>query len=443
MVLLFGLPGVPRLRRRLRRRAALLRSAGRDAAPVPHHPGRARRAADDRARAGLPGAPRARRRCWSASALARRRGSLALRLLAARAARRARPGSPASPRSSRRSTPAVAVPADHLGGRGADPAARRARRASRSSISRCSRAPRRCSFLVERGRRRARLPDGVVAAQEGRRPAAARAPLSDAGSRALARPLPRTPALLVREGRDDLPPRREPVVAAPAAARAGRDLRLQLLGAADRRRHARSPPAARHRRASATSASPPSSPPSVAVRFVFPIGEPRGPLVVDAPHRADPARAHLVEQVLDRLRAALGLRRGPDRRHQPPARRARRPDVRSSWRRCCLVVAAIVSLGLAFGAAYPRLDTQNAAQIATGFGGDRLHGDLPRLHLAVVALEAWPVSRLFWRSSAVLPFETRHAVLAGVLFAATAAVLVATFVIARRVGLRALRRLQV
>src|SRR6185503_10277336 len=32
------------------------------------------------------------------------------------------------------------------------------------------------------------------------------------------------------------------------------------------------------------------------------------------------------------------------------------------------LLAAIVSLGLAFGAAYPRLDTQNAAQIATGFG---------------------------------------------------------------------------
>src|SRR5439155_1081805 len=32
------------------------------------------------------------------------------------------------------------------------------------------------------------------------------------------------------------------------------------------------------------------------------------------------------------------------------------------------LMAAVVSLGLAFGAAYPRLDTQNAAQIATGFG---------------------------------------------------------------------------
>jgi hypothetical protein len=60
-----------------------------------------------------------------------------------------------------------------------------------------------------------------------------------------------------------------------------------------------------------------------------------------------------------------------------------------------------------------------------------------------VALEAWPVSRLFWRSSAVLPFDVGHALLAGVLFAATAIVLLATFVVARRVGLRALRTLQV
>jgi hypothetical protein len=53
------------------------------------------------------------------------------------------------------------------------------------------------------------------------------------------------------------------------------------------------------------------------------------------------------------------------------------------------------------------------------------------------------VSRLFWRSSAVLPFELRHAVLAGVLLAATVAVLITTFVGARRIGLRALRTLQV
>ena len=107
------------------------------------------------------------------------------------------------------------------------------------------------------------------------------------------------------------------------------------------------------------------------------------------------------------------------------------------------MIAAIVAMGLAFGAVYPRLDTQNAAHIATGFGAIVYMVASLGFIAVVVALEAWPVSRIFWRSSAVLPFEVRHAALAGVLFAATAVTLVATFVGARRIGLRALRTLQV
>jgi ABC-2 type transport system permease protein len=107
------------------------------------------------------------------------------------------------------------------------------------------------------------------------------------------------------------------------------------------------------------------------------------------------------------------------------------------------MIAVIVAMGLAFGAVYPRLDTQNAAHIATGFGAIVYMVSSLGFIALVVALEAWPVSRLFWRSSAVLPFETRHAVLAGVLFAATGVVLLAGFVIARRIGLRAMRALQV
>lgn len=107
------------------------------------------------------------------------------------------------------------------------------------------------------------------------------------------------------------------------------------------------------------------------------------------------------------------------------------------------MIAAIVSMGLAFGAVYPRLDTQNAAHIATGFGAIVYMVASLGFIAVVVALEAWPVSRIFWRSSAVLPFGVGHALLAGVLFAATAIVLLATFVVARRIGLRALRTLQV
>jgi ABC-2 type transport system permease protein len=107
------------------------------------------------------------------------------------------------------------------------------------------------------------------------------------------------------------------------------------------------------------------------------------------------------------------------------------------------LIAAIVSLGLAFGAVYPRLDTQNAAHIATGFGAIVYMVTCLGFIAVVVALEAWPVSRLFWRSSATLPFGALHATLAGALFAATGAVQVGTFLVARRVGLGALRRLQV
>jgi len=107
------------------------------------------------------------------------------------------------------------------------------------------------------------------------------------------------------------------------------------------------------------------------------------------------------------------------------------------------MIAVIVAMGLAFGAVYPRLDTQNAAHIATGFGAIVYMVSSLGFIALVVALEAWPVSRLFWRSSAVLPFDGRHAVLAGGLFAATGVVLLSGFVIARRIGLRAMRTLQV
>ncbi|HEY8515607.1 MAG TPA: hypothetical protein VIS07_08840 [Candidatus Binatia bacterium] len=106
------------------------------------------------------------------------------------------------------------------------------------------------------------------------------------------------------------------------------------------------------------------------------------------------------------------------------------------------LIAVVVSLGLAFGALYPRLDTQNAAHIATGFGAIVYMVTCLGFIALIVALEAWPVSRLFWRSKASLPFGPMHATIVAVLFGVTAAVLAATFVGARRVGLRALRRLQ-
>jgi ABC-2 type transport system permease protein len=107
------------------------------------------------------------------------------------------------------------------------------------------------------------------------------------------------------------------------------------------------------------------------------------------------------------------------------------------------LMAAVVSLGLAFGAAYPRLDTHNAAQIATGFGAILYMLACLGLIAVVVALEAWPVSRLLW--------EARSGPLApGIAVASVATALVAggvpaaiVFSVAKRRALRALARLEV
>jgi hypothetical protein len=102
-------------------------------------------------------------------------------------------------------------------------------------------------------------------------------------------------------------------------------------------------------------------------------------------------------------------------------------------------MAAVVSLGLAFGATYPRFDTQNAAQIATGFGAILYMLACLGLIALVVALEAWPVTRLLReaRTGSFLVGNVVKAVSAG---GGTAAV---AFAVARRRALRALARLEV
>jgi ABC-2 type transport system permease protein len=108
-----------------------------------------------------------------------------------------------------------------------------------------------------------------------------------------------------------------------------------------------------------------------------------------------------------------------------------------------LVVAAIVSLGLAFGAAYPRVDTQNAAQIATGFGGLIYMVSCLALIFAVIALEAWPVSRLFWSRFAAQPIGTGETAAIAISFSAVAVLTVATWAVARRSALKSLAHLRV
>src|SRR5262249_55196504 len=102
------------------------------------------------------------------------------------------------------------------------------------------------------------------------------------------------------------------------------------------------------------------------------------------------------------------------------------------------MVAAVVSLGLAFGAAYPRLDTQNAAQIATGFGAIVYMVACLGVIALVVGLEAWPVSGLFWSAGWQVSLGAGETVLVVLGFGAALAVAVAVFALARRAGLRAL-----
>ena len=105
------------------------------------------------------------------------------------------------------------------------------------------------------------------------------------------------------------------------------------------------------------------------------------------------------------------------------------------------VVAAIVSLGLAFGAAYPRFDTQNAAQIATGFGGVVYMVSCLGVIAAVAALELWPVSRLFWHRAAAFPLRQGEVTMVAAAFGAVLVLTVLITALARRAALRSLAQL--
>ncbi|MBI3769293.1 MAG: hypothetical protein HY271_12505 [Deltaproteobacteria bacterium] len=106
------------------------------------------------------------------------------------------------------------------------------------------------------------------------------------------------------------------------------------------------------------------------------------------------------------------------------------------------VIAAIVSLGLAFGAAYPRFDTANAAQIATGFGGVIYMVSCLGLIAGVIALEAWPVARLFWRRIDAAPLAPIETALVAAAFVVALLVAAGVAALAQRSALRSLATLQ-
>ena len=107
-----------------------------------------------------------------------------------------------------------------------------------------------------------------------------------------------------------------------------------------------------------------------------------------------------------------------------------------------LVVAAIVSLGIAFGAAHPRFDAVNPAQIATSFGAVLYMMLCLALIAVVVTFEAWPISRLFWPPVAAGPLGGGESALVGAAFGAVTLLTSAAFVAGRRAGLRYLAALE-
>ncbi len=107
-----------------------------------------------------------------------------------------------------------------------------------------------------------------------------------------------------------------------------------------------------------------------------------------------------------------------------------------------LVVATIVCLGIAFGAAYPRFDAINPAQIATSFGAVLYMIICLGLIAVVVGLEAWPVSRLFWRRLVRGPLGGGESALIAAAFGAVAVITGAVFIAGRRAGLRHLAALE-
>jgi len=104
------------------------------------------------------------------------------------------------------------------------------------------------------------------------------------------------------------------------------------------------------------------------------------------------------------------------------------------------LTAAIVSLGLAFGAAHPKLDVRNAAQVATGFGAIVYMVTCLVLIAIVVGLEAWPVARLYWHRGSLPPGPVEWTGI-GLAFAAAIALPGTAFVVAHRAGLRYLAHL--
>ncbi len=103
-----------------------------------------------------------------------------------------------------------------------------------------------------------------------------------------------------------------------------------------------------------------------------------------------------------------------------------------------LMVFGIVSLGIGFGAMYPRFDHENIGQVATGFGG-LLYMMVSALFIgAVVVLEAGPVYLLFMSQIRGRPISTVEHIYMVVSFAGVLVLTGAAIKKPMQLGLRAL-----
>ncbi len=103
-----------------------------------------------------------------------------------------------------------------------------------------------------------------------------------------------------------------------------------------------------------------------------------------------------------------------------------------------LMVAGIVSLGIGFGAMYPRFDHENIGQVATGFGG-LLYMMVSALFIgAVVVLEAGPVYLLFMSEMKGRPISTLEQIYMIFSFTSVLGVISAAILKPMALGLRAL-----
>lgn len=73
-----------------------------------------------------------------------------------------------------------------------------------------------------------------------------------------------------------------------------------------------------------------------------------------------------------------------------------------------IMTFAIASLALGFGAMFPRFETENAAEISTGFGGLLFMMTAAAYLVVVITLEAWPVYAVLNAKFRQLPLETNH-----------------------------------